>query len=104
MSRLPTIGNCPECGQQKDDDGEVSVFKHLGPLPSQNRRAEPSQREGFEESEDEEEDRYHRPRWCPDGLSHSQKRRVQRLRSLEEAKAQYLHMLRKARPNLAVKV
>ena len=43
MSRLPTIGNCPECGQQKDDDGEVSVFKHLGPLPSQNRRAEPSQ-------------------------------------------------------------
>jgi hypothetical protein len=40
----------------------------------------------------------------PDGLSHSQKRRVQRLRSLEEAEAQYLEMLRKARPDLAVKV
>ena len=79
------------------------MFKRLGPLPSQNRRAEPSQGEDFEESEDEE-DRYHRPRWCPDGLSHSQKRRVQRLRSLEEAEAQYLHMLRKARPHLAVKV
>jgi hypothetical protein len=39
-----------------------------------------------------------------DGLSHSQKRRVQRLRSLEEAEAQYLDMLRKARLDLAVKV
>src|SRR4051812_34905363 len=33
MSRLPTIDNCPECGQQKDDTGPVSVFKRLGPLP-----------------------------------------------------------------------
>ena len=49
MSRLPTIGNCPECGQQKDDDGEVSVFKRLGPLPSQNRRAESSREEDFED-------------------------------------------------------
>ncbi|KAK1685734.1 hypothetical protein QYE76_046582 [Lolium multiflorum] len=85
------------------DEGEVSVFKRLGPLPPQNKRAESSQDEDFEESEDEEEDRYHRPRWCPDGLSHSQKRRVQRLRSLEQAEAQYLHTLRKARPDLAVK-
>jgi hypothetical protein len=36
MSRLPTIDNCPECRQQKDT-GEVSVFKRLGLLPSQNR-------------------------------------------------------------------
>ena len=103
-SRLPTIDNCPECGQQEKDTGVTSVFKRLGPLPSQNGRAESSRVEDFEESEDEEEDRYHRPRWCPDGLSHSQKRRVQRLRSLEEAEAQYLHTLRKARPDLAAKI
>jgi hypothetical protein len=41
---------------------------------------------------------------CPDGLSHSQKPRIQRLRTLEEAKAQYLEMLRKARPDLTVQV
>jgi hypothetical protein len=51
-----------------------------------------------------EEDKYHRPRWCPDGLNRSQKRRVQRLRSLEEAEAQYLETLRKAWPDLAKKV
>jgi hypothetical protein len=33
---------------------------------------------------------YHRPRWCPDGLNRSQKRRVQWLHSLEEAEARYL--------------
>ncbi|KAK1663007.1 hypothetical protein QYE76_051166 [Lolium multiflorum] len=43
MSRLPTIDNCPECRQQKKDTGDVSVFKRLGPLPSQNRQAESSQ-------------------------------------------------------------
>ncbi|KAK1660475.1 hypothetical protein QYE76_048634 [Lolium multiflorum] len=101
MSRLPTIENCPECRQKRKGTNEVSVFKRLGPLPPQNKRAESSQDEDFEESE--EEDRYHRPRWCPDGLSHSQKRRVQRLRNLEEAEAQYLYTLRKARPDLAVK-
>ncbi|KAK1663160.1 hypothetical protein QYE76_051319 [Lolium multiflorum] len=97
MSRLPTIENCPECRQKRKGTNEVSVFKRLGPLPPQNKRAESSQDEDFEESE--EEDRYHRPRWCPDGLSHSQKRRVQRLRNLEEAEAQYLYTLRKARPD-----
>ncbi|KAK1607799.1 hypothetical protein QYE76_031472 [Lolium multiflorum] len=74
MSRLPTIENCPECKQQgRRGASEVSVFKRLGPLPPQSKRAESSQEEDFEES-DGEEDRYHRPRWCPDGLSHSQKR------------------------------
>jgi hypothetical protein len=57
-------------------------------------------REDFEE----EEDKYHRPRWCPDGLNHSQKCKVQRLHSLEEAEAKYLEMLRKARPDLVDKV
>jgi hypothetical protein len=44
---------------------------------------------------DEEEDKYHHPRWCPDGLNRSQKRKVQRLRSLEEAEAKYIESLRK---------
>ncbi|KAK1604956.1 hypothetical protein QYE76_028629 [Lolium multiflorum] len=108
MSRLPTIGNCPECRQKKKSTGDVSVFKHLGPLPSRNKQAESSRVEDLEELEDddeeEEEDKYHRPRWCPDGLSRSQKRRVQRLRGLEEAERLYLHTLRKARPDLAAKI
>jgi hypothetical protein len=69
-------------------------------MPPQDKQARPSCKENFEE----EEDTYHRPHWCPDRLSRSQKRRVQRLRNLEEAEAQYLQMLRKARPDLAVKV
>ena len=28
--------------------------------------------------------KYHQPRWCPSGLSHSQKRRLQRLRRQEQ--------------------
>jgi hypothetical protein len=60
----------------------------------------PRKRVDFEE----EEDKYHRPRWCPDGLNRSQKCRVQRLRSLEEVEARYLEMLRKAHPDLADKV
>jgi hypothetical protein len=69
-------------------------------MPPQDKWAKPSREENFEG----EENKYHRPRWCPDGLSRSQKHRVQWLRNLEEAKAQYLEMLRKVRPDLAVKV
>jgi hypothetical protein len=69
-------------------------------MPPQVKWAKPSHKENVEGGED----KYHQPRWCPDGLSHSQKRKVQRLRNLEEAEAQYLEMLRKARPNLVVKV
>jgi hypothetical protein len=69
-------------------------------MPPQDKWAKPSRKENFEG----EKDKYQRPRWCPDGLSHSQKCRVQRLRNLEEAEVQYLEMLRKARLNLAVKV
>jgi hypothetical protein len=100
MSRLPTINNCPECGPRKHDARGVSVFQRLGPMPPQDKQAKSSRGENVEE----EEDKYHRPRWCLDGLSHSQKRRVQRLHTLDEAEAQYLEMLRKARPDLAVKV
>jgi hypothetical protein len=83
MSRLPTINNCPDCGPQKHDARGVSVFQRIGPMPPQDKQARTSRKENFEE----EEDKYHRPRWCPDGLSHSQKRRVQQLLNLEEAKA-----------------
>jgi hypothetical protein len=69
-------------------------------MPPQDKRVKPSREENFEGGED----KYHQPRWSPDGLSHSQKRRVQRLRNLEEAETQYLEMLRKARLDLAVKV
>jgi hypothetical protein len=100
MSRLPTVSNCLECGPQKHDPRKVSVFQRIGPLPPQDKLAKPSHEENFEGGED----KYLQPRWCPDELSHSQKCRVQRLRNLEEAEAQYLEMLRKARPDLAVKV
>jgi hypothetical protein len=77
------------------------MFERLGPVPPEHGQIEPPrEREDFEE----EEDKYHRPRWCSDGLNHSQKRRVQRLCSLEEAEAKYLEMLRKARPDLVNKV
>jgi hypothetical protein len=69
-------------------------------MPPQDKQAKSSRGENFEE----EEDKYHRPRWCPDGLSHSQKCRVQWLPTLEEAKTQYLEMLRKVHLDLAVKV
>ncbi|KAK1666654.1 hypothetical protein QYE76_054813 [Lolium multiflorum] len=55
MSRLPTIENCPECRPQRKGTNEVSVFKRLGPLPPQNKRAESSQDEDFEESDEEED-------------------------------------------------
>jgi hypothetical protein len=83
MSQLPTINNCPECGPQKHDAKGVSVFQCIGPMPPQDKQAKSSHGENFEE----EEDNYHWPRWCPDGFRHSQERRIQRLRSLEEAKA-----------------
>jgi hypothetical protein len=82
MSRLPTINNCLKCRPQKHDAKGVSVFQHLGPMPPQDKQAKSSHGENFEE-----EDKYPRPRWCPDGLSRSQKCRVQRLRTLEEAEA-----------------
>jgi hypothetical protein len=101
MSRLPTTKDCPECGSRKQDADGVSVFRRLGPVPPQHEQIQPPRR--WVDLE-EEEDNYHRPRWCPDGLNHSHKRRVQRLRSLEEAEARYLETLRKARPDLMDKV
>jgi hypothetical protein len=68
-------------------------------MPPQDKRAKPSHEENFKGGED----KYHQPRWCPDGLSYSQKCRVQLLRILEEAEAQYLEMLRKAHPDLVLK-
>jgi hypothetical protein len=76
------------------------VFQRLGPIPPQDKQAKSSCGENFEE----EEDKYHRPPWCPDRLSRSQKCRVQWLHTLEETEAQYLEILRKAHLDLAVKV
>jgi hypothetical protein len=101
MKRLPTLEDCPECKSQKQDARSASVFQSLGPEQPHNGQAESSRIGGNSEGE---EDKYHQPRWCPDGLNRSQKWRVQRLRSLEEAEAQYLETLRKARLDLAEKV
>jgi hypothetical protein len=67
MSRLPTINNCPKCGPQKHDAKGVSVFQRLGPMPPQDKQAKSSRGENLEE----EEDKYRRPHWCPDGFSRS---------------------------------
>jgi hypothetical protein len=101
MSRLPTTRDCPECRPVKPDAKGVSVFRCLGPDPTQQEQVRSPQRRVDLE---EEEDKYHRPWWCPDGLNSSQKCMVQRLCSLEEAEARYLESLRKARPDLADKV
>jgi hypothetical protein len=83
MSRLATTKDCPGCGPGKQDAKGVLVFWSLGSVPSQQEQIQPPQRRvDFEE----EEDKYHRPQWCPDGLNRSQKRKVQRLRSQEQAK------------------
>jgi hypothetical protein len=101
MSRLSTTKDCLECGSRKQDAEGVSVFRCLGLVLSQQEQIQPPQRRvDFEE----QEDKYHCPCWCPDGLNRSQKCRVQRLRSLEEAEARYLETLRKARPDLVDKV
>ena len=92
MSRLPTLENCPECGHHQQDPSRAPVFQRLSP-----RRDERNRTIHGNES-DEEEDMYHRPRWCPDGLSHTQKRRVQRPRSLEEAEARYLENVAERTP------
>jgi hypothetical protein len=72
MSRLPTTKDCPEYGHVKQDAKGVSIFRRLGPLSSQQGQIQPPQRR----VDLEEEDKYHHPRWCPDGLNRSQKRRV----------------------------
>ena len=77
------------------------MFRRLGPKAHHDDHVERPPRDDLEL---EGEDKYHRPRWCPDGLSCSQKRRVQRLRNLEEAEARYLDVLRKARPDLVGQV
>jgi len=101
MSRLPTIDDCLECRPRGRQSGKTSVFRLLGPKARHDDHVERPSRDDLEL---EGEDKYHRPRWCPDGLSRSQKHRVQRLRNLEEAEARYLDVLSKTRPNLAGQV
>src|SRR6185312_7598498 len=101
MSQLPTIDDCLECRPRGRQSGETSVFQRLGPKARHDDHIEQPSRGDLEL---EGEDKYHRPRWCPDGLSRSQKRRVQRLHNLEEPEARYLDVLRKARPDLVEQV
>jgi hypothetical protein len=69
MSQLPTVENCPECRSRKHDAEGVSVFRRLGPVAPQYEQIQPPRkRVDFAE----EEDKYHRLRWCPDGLNRSQ--------------------------------
>ena len=98
MSRLPTIDDCLECRPRGHQQDETSVFRRLGPRTRHDDRV---RRPSRDDLDPEEEDKYHRPRWCPDGLSRSQKGRVQHLRNLEEAEGKYLDVLRKVRPDLA---
>ncbi|KAK1664689.1 hypothetical protein QYE76_052848 [Lolium multiflorum] len=69
---------------KEKDKRSFGVRASQGPLPPHNRRAESSQGEDFEESM---EKKIIKTKVCHDGLSHSQKHRVQRLRNLEEAEA-----------------
>ena len=101
MSRLPTIDDCLECRPRGRQSGETSVFRCLGPKAHHDDHVERTSRDDLEL---EGEHKYHCPRWCPDGLSRSQKRRVQHLRNLEEAEARYLDVLRKACPDLSGQV
>jgi hypothetical protein len=73
MKQLPTLEDCPECKSQKQDARIVSVFQRLGPVQPHHGQAESSCIGG---NSKDEEDKCHRPRWCPDGLNRSQKRRV----------------------------
>jgi hypothetical protein len=57
MSRLPTTRDCPECGPVKPDAKGVSVFRRLGPVPTQQEQVRSPQRRV---DLDEEEDKYHR--------------------------------------------
>jgi hypothetical protein len=68
MSRLPTTKDCSECGSWKRDVDGVLVFQRLGLVPPQHEQnQQPRRRVDLEE----EEDKYHWPRWCPDGLNRS---------------------------------
>src|SRR6185503_20143743 len=64
MSRLPTIDDCWECRPRTRQSGGTSVFQRLGPRTHPDNHV---RRPSKGDSELEEEDRCHGPRWCPDG-------------------------------------
>jgi hypothetical protein len=68
MKRLPTLEDCPECNSQKQDTRSTSVFQRLEPEQPRREHVEKTRAGGDPE---DEEDRCHRPRWCPDGLNRS---------------------------------
>jgi len=81
------IDDCPECTARHTSRGVPSVFSRLG------RNAPPPPQEPINDDYPEE---CCLPRWCPDGLSRTQKRRVERLWTLEQVEEEYLQLLRVA--------
>jgi hypothetical protein len=95
MSRLPTIDDRPECnGGSYRHKHKPSVFERL------QRFSRPEDECAYGYPDNDTHRRYdpcHLPRWCPDGLSRSQKRRVQRLRNSEQTEEEYAQWQEKAR-------
>ena len=93
MEQLPTPEDCPECSTQPSQGRRRSVFQRLehpsSPPPRQASLGRHPQEEPDRKCEES-----HLLRWCPYGLSKSQKRRVQHLRSLEQAEENYLRLLK----------
>ena len=93
MERLPTPEDCPECSTQPRGGQRSSVFQRLGHPPMHlPRHASPEQDRHETSSRKREE--CHLPQWCPEGLSKSQKQRIQLLRCLEQAEENYLRLLK----------
>ena len=64
----------------KDVGKKLMVFGKSAQIDSQKRVLS----NDHEASSSGSASKYHQPRWCPSGLSHSQKRRLQRLRCQEQ--------------------
>ena len=58
MTRLPTIDDCLDCRPRERQQGETSVFQHLGSRTRHDDRVSQPSRDDLEL---EEEDKYHRP-------------------------------------------
>ncbi|KAK1646055.1 hypothetical protein QYE76_063860 [Lolium multiflorum] len=96
-----------KCNQKKKEAANVSVFKRLGPLPPQSKRAESPRLEDLEDSEDEgqeeEEDRYHRPGGALMDSAVHKSAGFSDCAAWRKPKG-YTCIRRKARPDLAAKV
>ena len=64
----------------QDKGKEPMVFGKSATSPAQDHVAA----NDHEASSSKVADKYHQPRWCPEGLTHTQKRKLQRLRNKEK--------------------